>query len=180
MQLAGGLIEYLVAGISGFLWLYPLVNKIAGVTLTVNEGVAILLLPLAYILGVYIDSSSSFIIRVLNLRAKRIPDRLQRILVKFTGSPYDETYARTTRILAKSHELLAMTMMACVSRDRIARCSTLNLLIGFFVSLLVNPSNRGLHILLLIALLWSFTTWLRLVRLSSKFKEQALDAISKQ
>jgi hypothetical protein len=133
----------------------------------------VLLLPVAYVLGMYVDSTSSFLIRALRLRKFKLCPWMKRVVIFLFDKPFEGVYKRTTTILAKSPDLLAQTMLTYVSRDRISRCMTLNAAIGLMVSIFLKPGLTQLHILLVIAFFWSYATWIRLVRLSSKFKDEA-------
>jgi hypothetical protein len=69
MQFASALVEYLAAGIAALLWLRPLAQKILNFEIPINEASVVLVLPMAYVLGIYIDSTSSFVIsRIRHLR----------------------------------------------------------------------------------------------------------------
>jgi hypothetical protein len=177
MQFASALVEYLAAGVAALLWLSPLVQKILGLNVPLNEASVVLVLPMAYVLGIYIDSTSSFLIRVLRLRKFHLPERVRRILVKILGSPHSGTYDRTVPILSKSPELLAQTMLTYVGRDRIARCMSLNSVLGIFTACYIRPGDLTLAGILVVTLLWSLATWHRLERLSSKFKDKALQTL---
>jgi hypothetical protein len=177
MQFASALIDYLAAGVAALFWLRPLAQKMLGLTLTLNEASVVLALPMAYVLGIYIDTTSSLLIRILRLRRIRLPKALKRILVLVFGTPHSGTYDRAVQILSKSPELLAQTMLTYVGRDRIARCMALNSALGILTVLYVRPESQSLLVMLGGLLLWSLATWHRLQRLSSKFKDQALKAL---
>jgi hypothetical protein len=177
MQFASALVEYLAAGVAALLWLSPLVQKILGLKVPLNEASVVLVLPMAYVLGIYIDSTSSFLIRALRLRKFHLSERARRILVYILGSPHSGTYDRTVQILSKSPELLAQTMLTYVGRDRIARCMALNSAFGILTACYIRPGDLTLASILVVALLWSLATWHRLERLSSKFKDQALKSL---
>jgi hypothetical protein len=193
MQFASALVEYLAAGIAALLWLRPLAQKILNFEIPINEASVVLVLPMAYVLGIYIDSTSSFVISsIRHLRykitrrlrkfplqnaLKRIRNALKRIQDTCLGPPYSGTYKRTVSILSKSPELLAQTMLTYVGRDRIARCMALNSVLGILTVLVISPGNQALLGILVVALLWSVLLWIRLKRLSSKFKDQALKSL---
>jgi len=191
MQFASALVEYLAAGIAALLWLRPLAQKILNFEIPINEASVVLVLPMAYVLGIYIDSTSSFVIsrirhlcEILRLRKfplrnalKRIRNALKRIQITCLGTPYSGTYDRTVPILSKSPELLAQTMLTYVGRDRIARCMALNSVLGILTVLVISPGNQALLGILVVALLWSLLLWFRLKRLSSKFKDQAFKTL---
>lgn len=177
MQFASALVEYLAAGVAALLWLRPLAQRILGFEVPINEASVVLVLPMAYVLGIYIDSSSSFLIRFLRFRKIRPPKLLQSIIARIFGSPYSGTYDRTVTILSRSPELLAQTMLTYVGRDRIARCMALNSFLGVLTVLYVDSGNRALLAILSVSFLWSLATWHRLKRLSSKFKDQALKTL---
>jgi hypothetical protein len=177
MQFASALVEYLAAGVAALLWLRPLAQRVLGYEIPINEDSVVLALPMAYVLGIYIDSSSSFLIRFLRLRKIRPPRFLQPTIVRILGNPYSGTYDRTVSILSRSPELLAQTMLTYVGRDRIARCMALNSFLGILTVLFIDPGNRALLAILVLSFLLSLATWHRLKRLSSKFKDQALKTL---
>lgn len=175
MQFASTLVEYLVAGVGGLLWLVPLLNSLLGLNLKIVDPAGPMLLPLAYVLGLYIDATSSFLLRALKVRRLRTLKWWDSLF----GAPYDASYDRTVAILAHTPELLAQTMQSYVSRDRIARCIALNAAIGLplVVTLDHSTTKWRLFALVGIALLWSIASWIRLERLSSTFKSKALEAL---
>lgn len=193
MQFASALVEYLAAGIAALLWLRPLAQKILNFEIPINEASVVLVLPMAYVLGIYIDSTSSFVIRwighlrdkiITRLRKsplrnalKCIRNALKRIQDACLGPPYSGTYGRTVPILSKTPELLAQTMLTYVGRDRIARCMALNSVLGILTVLVISPGNLVLLGSLVVALLWSVLLWFRLKRLSSKFKDKAFNTL---
>lgn len=178
MQFASALVEYLVAGVAALLWVSPLLQKLLSLNVSLNEASAVLILPIAYALGLYIDSTSSFLIRVLRLRRFRPPSLLRQLSDCIFGKPYSGTYERTMLILSKSPELLAQTMLTYVGRDRIARCMALNSAAGIFVACYVRPGDLILIAFILSTFIWSVATWHRLERLSSKFKDQAVSTLN--
>jgi hypothetical protein len=193
MQFASALVEYLAAGIAALLWLRPLAQKILNFEIPINEASVVLVLPMAYVLGIYIDSTSSFVIRwighlrdkiITRLRKsplrnalKRIRNAFKRIQDACLGPPYSGTYGRTVPILSKTPELLAQTMLTYVGRDRIARCMALNSALGILTVLVISPGNQALLGSLVVALLWSVLLWFRLKRLSTKFKDKAVKTL---
>jgi hypothetical protein len=102
--------------------------------------------------------------------------RLAKIILLVTGTPKENSYERSAEILSHSTGDLVRTMEAYVSRDRIARGMALNSLIGAFVSfaLLTGPLKISVPVACLISFTISLLIWVRLRRLSSRFKRVAL------
>jgi hypothetical protein len=67
MQFAAALIEYLITGIVASTWVVALINHYTSLPLqeiqNYKEIFVVAYFPIAYILGIYIDVTSSFLIR---------------------------------------------------------------------------------------------------------------------
>ncbi|EGR4192345.1 hypothetical protein NM092_003676 [Vibrio cholerae] len=187
------LIEYLVTGIVSSVWISVLINKYIPIPVEMikdyKEIVVVVYFPVAYILGVYVDVVSSYLIRRLkelyylllgfNL-IRKIHDKLQSFFLFLAGKSKSEPYKNASIILSYSPSDMIKTMDAYVSRDRIARGMALNSLISAFVFLWILPTDvsKSAFIICLVVFLFSIFIWRRLRRLSSTFKKVAIEALN--
>jgi hypothetical protein len=188
MQFAA-LIEYLITGIISIIWL----GLFAGQYIEVpaqnikdyKEIVVICVFPIAYILGIYVDVSSSYLLRrisnvyrwVSNIsKVKPVASFIKKIVTFILGAPKNAPYERSAEILSYAPSDTIRTMEAYVSRDRIARGMALNSFIGFWVArdVLTGELQRTIVYLSLAFCVISVLVWFRLRRLSKAFKTQAL------
>jgi ABC-type branched-subunit amino acid transport system permease subunit len=188
MQFAA-LIEYLITGIISIIWL----GLFAGQYIEVQaqnikdykEIVVICIFPIAYILGIYVDVSSSYLLRrisnayrlVSNIsKVKPVASFIKKIVTFILGTPKNAPYERSAEILSYAPSDTIRTMEAYVSRDRIARGMALNSFIGFWVArdVLTGELQRTIVYLSLAFCVISVLVWFRLRRLSKAFKTQAL------
>ncbi|MGR3885688.1 hypothetical protein [Pseudomonas sp. 1152_12] len=195
MQFAVALIEYLISGVVASAWLTAvLINYYPLLLHTINdhkEMLILIYLPIAYILGIYVDTTSSYFIR----RAKEVhrcfskkvpipplmPNVLARIYSAVAGVPKSEPYKNTAAILAYSPADAVRTMEAYISRDRIARGTAFNSFAGAIVAFIYTPPeyNTLITTICLIAFGYSIIMHRRLSRLSSSFKEVVLNNLEK-
>jgi hypothetical protein len=197
MQFAVALIEYLISGIVASVWAVALLTYYGNITITELKDLkdelalaAVVYFPLAYILGIYVDATSSFLIRRIididnnanaNLVYKYIRSKIGRLFYFIAGTPKPDSYERSAEILSHSISDAVRTMEAYVSRDRIARGVALNSFIGVFVSLLCAPPDKRwlLSLVCIVLTVYSLIMYKRLRRLSSHFKKVALVHIRK-
>lgn len=198
MQFAVALIEYLISGIVASFWLVALLTYYGGITIAELKGIkdelavlAVVYFPLAYILGIYVDASSSFLIRRIigfdnNAKTrcvayKCVRSKISGFFAFIAGTPKPDSYERSAEILSHSISDAVRTMEAYVSRDRIARGVALNSFIGVFVSLLCAPPEKRwlLSLVCIVSTVYSLIMYKRLRRLSSRFKKVALLYIRK-
>lgn len=195
MQFAIALIEYLISGIVASAWVIALLIKYFNIStdglsdiLEYKDLLVIVYLPITYILGIYIDTTSSLIIRAIKnidgkLRKKsmytNIKSKGYKIISFFIGVPKSDPYERSADILSYSIPDMVRTMESYVSRDRMARGMALNSFIGIYVSILCAPEDVKLQISIFCSIMCivSILTHKRLRRLSSTFKKQALKKI---
>ena len=195
MQFAIALIEYLISGIVASAWVIALLIKYFNIStdglsdiLEYKDLLVIVYLPITYILGIYIDTTSSLIIRAIkNIDGKlckkiiytNIKSKGYKIVSFFIGVPKSDPYERSADILSHSIPDMVRTMESYVSRDRMARGMALNSFIGIYVSILCAPEDIKLQISIFcgIMCIFSILTHKRLRRLSSTFKKQALKKI---
>jgi hypothetical protein len=196
MQFAVALVEYLISGIVASIWATALFTYYGDVSIAELKNfkdeitvLAVLYFPLAYVLGIYVDATSSFLIRRFLDADKKtnknskiyncFRSRLRRVFYFFAGTPKPDSYERSAEILSHSISDAVRTMEAYVSRDRIARGMALNSFAGIFVSLLCAPPDKMLFLALACVALtaYSLIMYKRLRRLSSRFKRVALEKI---
>ncbi|EUJ11159.1 hypothetical protein Meth11DRAFT_1999 [Methylophilaceae bacterium 11] len=171
MQFGLALFEYLVAGLCGALWLIPIGNewglKIIIDAVTKASGIGdlnvFIFIPIFYVLGIYIDRSASFINKCLN-----------KFVFKKEDSS-EASYLRTVRILHSS-ERLGLAMEYYVSRERIGRCTSLNLFIG---AITLAFYNHWYGMALCVAIfIFSLLITKNLKSLSDDFKNESLKIIT--
>lgn len=198
MQFAVALIEYLISGIVASVWAVALLTYYGDITIAELKDLkdelavaAVVYFPLAYILGIYVDATSSFLIRRIididnNANAKYSAykytrSKISRLFCVIAGTPKPDSYERSAEILSHSISDAVRTMESYVSRDRIARGVALNSFIGIFVSLLCAPPDKRwlLSLVCIVLTVYSLIMYKRLRRLSSHFKKVALVHIRK-
>jgi hypothetical protein len=194
MQFAVALVEYLISGIVASVWVTAIAMNYIQLPLSkindYKEIFVIVYFPIAYILGIYVDTTSSFLIR----RAKELDISIGRkiktylwfrkgfVLVYefFSGHPKQDSYERSAGILSQSIPDAVRTMEAYVSRDRIARGAALNAFAGAITALVYAPIEVRTPIFsgCLIMFIYSLFMYKRLRRLSSRFKRVAISKIN--
>ncbi|WP_158664616.1 hypothetical protein [Pseudomonas sp. SWI6] len=193
MQFAVALIEYLISGIVASVWVTAIAMNYIQLPLNkVNdykEIFVVVYFPIAYVLGIYIDTTSSFLIR----RAKELDATfakkikiylwIRNVFISlykiFAGNPKQDSYERSAGILSQSIPDTVRTMEAYVSRDRIARGAALNALAGGITAISYAPTEVKFPIFYgcLIMFIYSLFMYKRLRRLSSRFKRVAISKI---
>jgi hypothetical protein len=187
MQSATALIEYLVTGIIASLWFGLAITGYLDLSAQnikdYKEIIVIAIFPISYVLGIFIDTASSYSIRIINEFSKYITPKIPTfkkmftfLLKKIAVKPKTEPYVRSAEILSHSPPDIVKTMEAYVSRDRIARGMALNCFIGFCISYFsLSGSNQNLTLAICsIFFALSVMSWFRLRRLSQAFKTEAL------
>ncbi|WP_338799288.1 hypothetical protein V9K81_03535 [Pseudomonas monteilii] len=193
MQFAVALIEYLISGIVASVWVALVINNFVPLPLNkindYKEIFVVIYFPVAYVLGIYVDTTSSFLIR----RAKSLDSSfegasklyswLRKFFVSaynfFAGKPKQDSYERGAEILSQSIPDTVRTMEAYVSRDRIARGAALNSLAGAISVFFYAPTDIRVPVSIgcLIMFVYSLFMYKRLRRLSSRFKRVAISKI---
>lgn len=133
MNVPGLLIEYLITGSTAVLWLIPLLSKtqFQPVLNSLPSGIAPLLaIPFIYIIGLGLDTTSSFLIKWFGWQRK-IRSRVRAEIKVQHGEIPDEDLA-VIRIWLHSKELGREYELRS-SRDRIARGAILNLALAAVV-----------------------------------------------
>ena len=196
MQFAVALIEYLFSGVVASAWLTAVVLNYYPLLLhTINdhrETLILIYLPIAYILGIYVDATSSYIIRRtreltgwVNKQVSISPKTLNTLAWIYhfiVGTPKREPYKNTAAIMAYSPADAVRTMEGYVSRDRIARGTAFNALAGTVVAYLyASPEYKTLTTTFcFVAFVYSIMMHRRLSRLSSSFKKVVLANLEKR
>ncbi|SNX61144.1 hypothetical protein SAMN06296273_2598 [Nitrosomonas ureae] len=195
MQFAVALIEYLISGIVASAWLVAVLSNYIPLPLKLisdyMEFILVVYFPIAYILGIYVDAASSFLIR----RTKEIDAAVNKHIKPYAwircgivkcfnfiaGKPKADSYERSAEILSYSIPDAVRTMEAYVSRDRIARGMAFNSFIGAVTAYTYAPCElkSAITITCLASLFVSLFAYKRLRRLSSRFKRAVLPNIRK-
>jgi len=190
MQFAAALIEYLITGLVAVVWILVVINGNYEISVDeikkFKELIIIVSFPVAYILGIYIDVISSFLLRRSKEIHKAFSPQIPTINAFFkhtinfvAGTPKSDPYKNSTNILSYSPPDLARAMEAYVSRDRIARGMALNSLIGFFITYSYLKDNLEISVICLFSFILSIFIWRRLRRLSKTFKSVAIEQLEK-
>lgn len=189
MQFAVALVEYLITGIIASLWVGVMMQGHIAMSIPkimeYKDFLLIVFLPVAYVLGIYIDVVSSFFISRFGafywwLHVFPSVCFMHYYLADgvsvFLGTPKKDPYERSASILSYSVVDLIRTMDSYVSRDRIARGMALNSLVGGVVSITSLPEDirYEISIVCVVLFLLSVMVWFRLRRLSKTFKRLAL------
>lgn len=192
MQFAVALIEYLISGIAASAWLAALLHKFYAPYLPADPLAALkdtkelfilVYLPVVYVLGIYVDTTSSFLIRRSAQLDKQIHawlepvapqrDRFLSIWEGLIGSPKKQPYEKTAQIVAHSIPDAVRMMETYVSRDRIARGAAFNAFAGCITALMCASAQHLPIIFLVCAIVFVYSCMMhnRLSRLSSQFKK---------
>lgn len=192
MQFAVALIEYLISGIIASVWVAAIIMNYIKLPLDnikdYKEIFVIVYFPIAYILGIYVDTTSSFLIRRIkelgcmigSLKpCSRIIKFVSPAYVFLVGEAKTDSYERSAEVLARSIPDAVRTMEAYVSRDRIARGAALNALAGAIIAFAYAPPEIMVPVSVgcLLMLAYSLLMYKRLRRLSSRFKKVVISKI---
>jgi hypothetical protein len=166
MQLAAALLEYVVTGVVASMWLVPLSPYLLGTALPFDEALALLYLPAAYVVGLLVDTTASFLLTNLKSRHR--------------SSSGGRSYGRTVVILTRGPERLAHTLQLYTGRDRIARGLFLNACLAAAVWFWVSPEHLRSKVgwACVFVALWAITVWRRLDRLTLEFTDRAVDQLT--
>lgn len=176
MQFLAALVEHLVVGVVALIWLLPLAEQLAlvpAVKIVDHKEILIAVgLPVAYVVGMYVDVLASPMAALL----RRLIDYLWgNWRVRFFGGHLatagGEAYQRTKAILVKSPDEAAKYLLQLSSREKIARGVALNFLLAAVVNLAATKSMYSVPpwLLALLAAI-GVLVWLRLNALTDKFK----------
>lgn len=200
------LVEYLVGGLVGFLWLIPVLHKLLpfcelDTSISGNEAlISAITVAFAYVLGIFLDRASSFLLKPqksINRTTKGLIKIWQRYTLCKNTSIADiknkpkaarsknssqkfTAYDKTTKILVCGSDALAQATQVNVGRERIARMMLINSLVGLIVAVWLVRYSSALLILLIIVVIWSLLTWAELSTLSAQFKENAVAEVERK
>lgn len=192
MQYAAALIEYLITGIISLIWIGLYSSQYIDISSEnikeYKEIIVVCVFPVSYVLGIYIDVTSSYLLKRLNGFANLIkkhfslPCVLKASISFVLGTSKSEPYKRSAEILSYSPSDTIRTMESYVSRDRIARGMALNSLAGSCISYITLTGNVQCIVinLSLAVFVISVLVWFRSRRLSKAFKTQALIQLAKR
>lgn len=180
MQYTAALIEYVITGLISLIWIALLLSTNIDFLSTdykeFKEALLLLIFPLAYIAGIFIDTISSLLFKPLekNLenQNKKITSNDKNVLKK----PYE----KSAEILSYSISDTIRTMESYVSRDRVARGMALNsLMFGISMIIVLDVKERYPLIVASFALtIISILIRVRLKGLSDSFKLKAIHNLS--
>lgn len=176
MQYTAALIEYVITGLISLIWITLLLStNIDFLTIDYNKYKELLLIaifPLAYIVGILIDTISSFLFKAIGDFIKNKKEK---------GAPNDKnafknSYGKSAEILSYSISDTIRTMESYVSRDRIVRGMALNsFIIGISMIIVLDITKMHLFIVASFALtIISILIRVRLKGLSDSFKLKAI------
>lgn len=176
MQYTAALIEYVITGLISLIWIALLLStNIDFLTIDYNkfkEVLLIVIFPLAYIAGIFIDTISSLLFKAIdnilgNQKTKNTPN---------DENAFKKSYEKSAEILSYSISDIIRTMESYVSRDRIARGMALNsLMIG--ISMIIVLDIKEIYPLILASFaltIISILTRVHLKGLSDTFKLKAI------
>ncbi len=192
MKYAAALIEYLITGIISLIWIGLYSKQYVDISAEnikdYKEVIVICIFPIAYVFGIYVDVSSSYLLKRFNNIAEFISGRiscprwLKWLFTLLVGTSKSEPYKRSAEILSYSPSDTIKTMEAYISRDRIARGMALNsFACGLISHLTLTGKTQHIAVNLSVAVfILSIFAWFRLRRLSKAFKTQALIQLTKR
>src|SRR5438874_11195851 len=129
MQFAALFIEYFVSGATALLWLAPAFGVAPRNAASMQQQIALLLLPMVYVVGHVVDAVSRLLVRPFQ---SRMP------LKDYAEDREWSAGTDTTALIMYSSPELAKHLLALSSRDRIARGAVLNALL-LSVVIVVRP-----------------------------------------
>lgn len=176
MQYTAALIEYVITGLISLIWIALLLStNIDFQTIDYNkykEVLLILIFPLAYIAGIFIDTTSSLLFKAIDKIFRESKGKNK----SNDESSFKNSYGKSAEILSYSISDIIRTMESYVSRDRIARGMALNsLMIGISMIIVLDFKERYPLIVASFALtITSILINVRLKGLSDSFKTKAI------
>jgi hypothetical protein len=181
MQFLSALVEHLVVGIFALIWGLPLATALGlkpDVALLNHKEILIAVgIPVAYVVGVYIDV---FFATPLHALRRRLEDKFPKLkeVLRKTYSGSSSPFERTAKIFVKSPDEMARYLLQLSGRAKIARGVGGNALIAAGINLFVSKNLFTVSPLwLAIFALISFVFWLRLAALADKFKDNCCTAL---
>ncbi|MBF7956221.1 hypothetical protein [Rahnella victoriana] len=189
MQFVTALVEYLISGIFSLSWISVLLTHfdkagfISYMT-TYKETLTLIVLPVAYVAGIYVDTTASYILKIISKIITRVK---KRFLTETKQSSGEETskanqkksisYKRTANIMLNSNDAVIRSMEVYVGRSRIARGMLFNSFIGS-ISLYIHSQTSIPFILSSLIFLLSIPMYIRLQDLANRFKISTISEIT--
>lgn len=176
MQYTAALIEYVITGLISLIWIALLLSlNIDFLAIDYNkfkEVLLILTFPLAYIAGILIDTTSSFLFKLIG----GILGGQNKKTTSNNENDFKTSYEKSAEILSYSVSDIIRTMESYVSRDRIARGIALNsFMIGLSMMVVLDVKERyQLIVVSFVLTILSILIRVRLKRLSDCFKLKAI------
>lgn len=185
MQFVSALLEHFIVGILSLVWIVPLLlgidilgkEQLISWIKEYKEILVVLILPVSYVIGIYIDIIASLFTRYI----KTIIYRIHWKNCNEAGSLKDKdeikykSYERTAQILKNENGELARYLLMLSGREKIARGIFLNSLITSIILTIFTPHQSYSYAIFCVAFaIVSFLMWMRLNILNNRFKTQAL------
>lgn len=150
MSLPGLLIEYLVSGALALLWLHPFLPFPVQ---ELQAWHAPLVGALLYVIGMAIDLAAFAVLRPVKFKVRA------RVARRVGLGPESARSSGTARLvfIQKASPVIAAEIAARSSRDRIARCTFVNLVIATAVGVPHVPWSLLLMLTVLALVLWLFS-----------------------
>lgn len=161
--LPGLLVEYLVSGVVAALWLLPLAEPHVAVPISQN---LLFFAPVAYVVGMLLDFAAFLVFFLPKQWIRRAVDRRRG-----RRGPRESGSVRQIRIQLDRPEL-SEEVERRSSRDRIARCTVLNLALILVVHRPLESIVSSVALVGVCAVFWVFTEWR-----SYSFELHAIEAI---
>ena len=183
MQFISALIEHLVVGIIALVCLLPLAHEHGlikdGLIAQYKDVLVYIGPPVAYVVGMYIDTFASMLSAYLRARYKTMSSRTIRIVECLAPSKGD-SYTRTARILAQSPDETGKYLLQLSGRVKIARGVALTLFVAAIAYAFPPYAKGAVPAIALLALsALGSLVWLRLHVQTDSFKAHAQAKIGK-
>jgi len=180
MQYTAALIEYVIRGMISLLGITLLLStNIDYLAIDYNkfkEVILVLTFPLAYVTGIFIDTTSSLLFNILEYRFGHLKKKFK----SSDANAFKQSYEKSAEILSYSISDTIRTMESYVSRDRVARGMALNsLMVGISMILVLDiKANYPLIVACFALTITSILIRVRLKALSDSFKLKAIHKLS--
>ena len=178
MQFLSALVEHLVVGIISLLWVMPVLNffsLVPDVKLSDHKEIIIAVgVPVAYVVGVYVDVLSSIFTSTIRLL---IDNRHMAWRKAFFGAHISASggraYQRTVEIMKKSPDEATKYLLLLSGREKIARGVFASVTLASILNSFLPKSIYTVSSWLLLAVaILGLLIWLRLNALTDNFKDQ--------
>ena len=165
MNLPGLLIEYLINGAIALIWLSQ-ISIFSTLTAVSATGMEIVLIPIAYVIGMFIDYIAWFLTRpVKGFIRSKVRDELAHEL-SFASDDYKDRWTDKLKI-ETDYANLSKQLESKSSRDRIARGTIINLILinVFFWS--------SIHVYGLVLIFLAFCMWWKFEKQNYSYEVRA-------